>query len=341
MARYLITLRPIDSYFFGGAITFGDGGNLNYLVKSEKMPQQTTILGMLRKEILKQHGPYHKNINDYTNEEKVKIYEKIGKLPFSEKGPNDFGAIKSISPIYIKDGKIHYIPVPLDFSIKYKDISAGTYGSNAMTKDKTSIPSLEEYKPKIALPRGFIADNGKSRIENDEDKDKGIFQPVEKVGIRKNPAGGADEEAYYKQTRYMLKEDFRFALIFESDLELKDSIVEMGGERSTFEMIAKATPLVFSKIFENVHAPKNGVLLFADSFAPADIYDLCDFAITEIISFQHFSDHSKNIERSPIYHLLKRGSVLYGNAEKVEQALNRPHLAKVGFNIVQTINREA
>jgi CRISPR-associated protein Cmr3 len=340
MARYLITLRPLDFYFFGGAITFGDGGNLNYLVKSEKLPQQTTILGMLRKEILKQYGPYHENINDYTNEEKEQMREKIGASPFSPNGPNEFKAIKSVSPVFITDGKRHYIPVPLDFRIKYKDNNAGTYGSNAMTKDKTFIPSIEEYEHKKGHPRGFIAADGKSRIKNDEDKNEGIFQPVERVGIRKNPTGGAEEEAYYKQTRYMLKGDFRFAIIVESDLELRNSIVEMGGERSTFEMKVKATPLVFSIFFENVHAPKNGVLLFADSFAPAEIYDLCEFAITEIISFQHFSDLSKNIERSPIYYLIKRGSVLYGNAGKINEALAIPHLAKVGFNIIQTINRE-
>jgi CRISPR-associated protein Cmr3 len=341
MARYLITLRPLDFYFFGGAITFGDGGNLNYLVKSEKLPQQTTILGMLRKEILKQYGPYHENINDYTNEEKVQIFDRIGKFPFSEKGPNDFGAIKSVSPVFLIDGKKQYIPVPLDFEIIYKSNNrTGIYGSNATANDKSFIPVLEKDEAMKGLPRGFIAADGKSRIKNDEDKDEGIFQPVERVGIRKNPTGGAEEEAYYKQTRYMLKGDFRFAIIVESDLEFKNNIVEMGGERSTFEMTAKTSSFIYSDIFKNVYAPINGVLLFADSFAPANIYDLCEFAITEIISFQHFSDLSKNIERSPIYYLIKRGSVIYGNAVKIERALDRPHLAKVGFNIIQTINRE-
>lgn len=59
--QYLITLTPAGNYFFGNDRGFGDKTDnpnaiLNYLVSGLKYPQQTTLLGFLRYELLRNAG---------------------------------------------------------------------------------------------------------------------------------------------------------------------------------------------------------------------------------------------------------------------------------------------
>jgi len=57
--KYLVTLKPLEPFLFGGNQTFGRLGDKeagNYLVTSRQFPQQTALLGMLRKELMTQAG---------------------------------------------------------------------------------------------------------------------------------------------------------------------------------------------------------------------------------------------------------------------------------------------
>ncbi len=75
--RYLIKLTPVDQFFFGGNITFGENkATQNYLVRSEKYPQQTTLLGMLRYQLLKTNSLLKIDRN-YTKDELVKMKSLI------------------------------------------------------------------------------------------------------------------------------------------------------------------------------------------------------------------------------------------------------------------------
>ena len=55
MATKLIKLTPLDAFFFGDENTFGMD-NTSYYVRSRKLPQQTSLLGLLRYELLKKKG---------------------------------------------------------------------------------------------------------------------------------------------------------------------------------------------------------------------------------------------------------------------------------------------
>ena len=50
--RYLVKLTPIGKFFFGGDMRFGINGKeekfSSYIIESSKMPQQTSLLGMMR-----------------------------------------------------------------------------------------------------------------------------------------------------------------------------------------------------------------------------------------------------------------------------------------------------
>ncbi|MFK1829260.1 type III-B CRISPR module-associated Cmr3 family protein [Bacteroides fragilis] len=54
--HYLITLTPMDWFFFGGERTLDDGKSADYISHSNKFPQQSALLGMIRYQLLKQHN---------------------------------------------------------------------------------------------------------------------------------------------------------------------------------------------------------------------------------------------------------------------------------------------
>lgn len=51
--HYLITLTPMDWFFFGGERTLDDGKSADYISHSNKFPQQSALLGMIRYQLLK------------------------------------------------------------------------------------------------------------------------------------------------------------------------------------------------------------------------------------------------------------------------------------------------
>ena len=77
MAVFYVTLSPLEPYFFGSERKLGDGFSntrSSYFVQSELVPQQSTLLGMLRFFLLKQAGYVR---DDYRTDE-----ELIGKNSF-------------------------------------------------------------------------------------------------------------------------------------------------------------------------------------------------------------------------------------------------------------------
>ena len=63
---YLITLTPVDKFFFGGEMKFSTGiqengkksaPEISYIIKSGYFPQQTSLLGMMRFFLLR-HSKY-------------------------------------------------------------------------------------------------------------------------------------------------------------------------------------------------------------------------------------------------------------------------------------------
>ena len=109
MSKYLVTLKPLSSFFFGGERTF-EFLNTDFekqkfnIIKSNMFPQQTSILGMLRKEILIKNKLIKSDLKKYEPEEKAQISKLIGYGSFSINKHNDFKIIKKISPVFI--GKV-------------------------------------------------------------------------------------------------------------------------------------------------------------------------------------------------------------------------------------------
>lgn len=306
--RYLITLTPLEPFFFGGEITFGtfgDENNSTYLVHSKHFPQQTALLGMIRKEMLIQKGflTTKRNGEWIDNHLKEEAKEFIGDSKFEFNTVQNFGVLKNISSIFLmKDGKKFIKKVK---SHKYKD------------------GLLENYNPKEDIYDYLTA------IDNSETKKiKEVFKPIEQVGNSKFD----QENSLYKKTSYSLQDDFKFAFYMESDYELKDAFVFLGGEKSSFKMEVQVTKEHLE--YQDEH---NYLTLLSDAFIDVSIKENCKFAITSEMSFNYlqneFNGNKRTFKKSQKTHFLyEKGSVFIEPNEKFLKSLNNKNLQKIGLN---------
>jgi len=309
--RYLVTLTPLEPFFFGGDKTFGtlgDKENGTYLVKSRYFPQQTALLGMIRKEMLIQKGYLTTKLKGEWIDAPLKkeAREFIGDSKFEFDIKQEFGVLKFMSAIFLlKDNQRVIKKVNID-AYSYKD------------------GLLEGYVPKDDdIYDNFISIDNEKCFKTEE-----IFRAVEQVGNSKFDS----QSSLFKRTSYLLEDNFKFALYIESEFELKDAFVTLGAEKSRFKM--KVTPS--SEYLE--YEDKNGYLtLLSDSYITLPIKEHCDFAITSEISFNYlqneFRDNKKVFKKSNrVRFLYEKGSVFINPKRELIDNLNNPNLQTIGLN---------
>lgn len=196
MAEYLIQLTPNDNFFFGTGKEFGTD-NQNYFVVSGYFPQQTSLLGMLRYQLLCKAD--EKIFKNNKIKDKTKASELIGKMSFTKGEKQNFGAIKSLSPVFLMKNEKKVFPLNREYQ-KEDDWQ--------MREISADLSLLEDYEAKKGLPQ--LWSDGKN-IYTIED----IFEERTQIGIKKNYEGKSEENAFYQQTYRTLKDDFhsRFMLI--------------------------------------------------------------------------------------------------------------------------------
>jgi len=313
--RYLITLTPLEPYLFGGDVTFGklgDEENGTYLVKSEKFPQQSAVLGMLRKEIMIQDGKLTRKVRgEWVDKYDVEAAKKLvgdEKFNLLSKEQN-FGVIHSISPIFLHQNGNSFI--------KKVDINSYEYKSGLLTG----------YSPKKDIYDNYIQiDNESNKLSSEK-----IFQEVEQIGIK---VGGGDN-AFFKKTSLLLKDNFSFAFYADLDFELQESIVKLGADDSKFKLSIKSTDDWLE------YKDSNGYLtLLGDSYITVPLKDNCEFAITSEVAHRSLKN-KKNIkekysfEKSKRVYMYERGSVIINPTnELIENIKSQKNLTKIGYNII-------
>src|SRR3990167_11367298 len=326
--RYIVTLTPLEPFLFGGDNTFGklqsdkekkEGKEEGtYLVKSRYFPQQSAVLGMLKKEIMTQSGVLTRKVRGEWVDDKKKNEAKdlVGdtKFDITSKIVQNFGNIKTISPIFLlnKENERYIKKVDID-SYKFE---------NGL---------LEGYKQKIDIYDNFISlDMGKKLSSGD------IFKPVEEIGNKK---GGGDN-SLFKKTSYKLLKDFKFAFYLECEYRLNSSVISLGADGSKFKMSIKEDDSTLNYIDNNGY-----LTLLSDSYITVPLKDNCTFAITSEISYQNligkkgvqkskFTDKNnfaKNGKSDKIY-LYEKGSVIIGANQKLIDNLNNANLQQIGYN---------
>lgn len=357
MTRYLIRLTPIGLFFFGGEQTFGDGANANYYAKSNPFPQQTTLLGMLRKEVLIQCqcDLFKEKPGDYVASDKPKMSAKIGDESFNLTKTNQgFGVIKTLSPVFIlreagtdDKGKTHkkrtfFIPCPKDHGLTFDADSVK--GSAFLDRERDFIPCLKDYNAKDGLPDVFLP----SDIREDDLSFDAVLKTQVKIGIDKERKDDEDDGKFFKHQFYYMEKGFSFAFFADLAMELKDATVFMGADSSSFfmkvEEVKEPKDKPVESLFNRLKSPKK-ITLLSDACVCPSIYGLCQFAITETVDFQNIRTSSGNyafktdgdkISKSGKHTFLKRGSVFFVKDDTqwndVANHIKNDHLQKIGYN---------
>ncbi len=345
--RYLVRLTPIDAYFFGGEVTFGDNlATQNYRVRSNYLPQQSAVLGLMRYEILRQNGCLFNG--KPTEEEKKKANELIGEKGFDPTQPQtSYGIIQRISPLFVENRreKRFYTPLSLDYNINVS--FDGTIKALYNGKEKP-LPILDGYNAKTYDNYLFWCSPGVSRNGTDNAFKKipvdEIFIETEQVGIQKH--GGDD--AFFKQTLIRLDDKYNFAFTVDVDGELQtnpSAIVPWGGNQSRFKIEIEEINdgFDFCTYFKQL-SRENRLLLLGDAFIPDDERDTIDFIWGNCIDNRYIIRNIKDGRswgkppKSKLFQLQSRGSVIYQKdieaLSTLKEKIEKEACTTIGLNIL-------
>lgn len=228
--RYLITLKPIDKFFFGGDMTFAIPESKNddkrkkdnrrfssYIIKSMRFPQQTSLLGMLRFLLLR-NDPECFDGTGIKATGTAKAETLIGPRSFCVSGSKgEFGQIERLSPCFIRDCKnerdFAFAPFDWDFYAEMTDDVGYVDGQKIMVpKLKVDAQKNPDYY-EMSKDHEFMAKKGYSEYllyKNGDDIKKievsDVFEEDRRIGIIKNYDGKTDDSGLFKQIGYRFKD---------------------------------------------------------------------------------------------------------------------------------------
>lgn len=348
--KYLVRLKPMGSFFFGSERTFGLGNdNENYIIQSEYFPQQTSILGMLRKEILVIKGLIRDDW-DYKSMQS-QINKLIGKESFNINniGKQNFGVIETISPVFIKEGDKYFNTIPKDHKVKKETDINGKKESNEEytpftfhNKDKCKVNFGNGINKEVYIPDNYMAKDGLSNdfimINGDKKiiKFSKIFKKDKQIGIKLEENKTTKDNGLYKIVRYRMEKKYEFAFnvdikfnddFKEEDLKKYSNIVTLGGENSYFKIsfekvnssIEEALKRSEKNIKSNIYKK---IILLSNTYIDKQEYEkYCEYGIIKGITFRNLrTDYEKfkgngsycsKFEKTKKFVFLERGSVLF------------------------------
>ena len=348
--NYRIDFRPLDTFFFGGEVTFGNGNELNYFARSRPYPQQTTILGVLR-----HLGYLDDNISPSC------IGTSFSADPDSTQGK--YGFIEAISPLFfhcrgINSGQYLLGPMLRGAQSKGAPSPAGGTTKRWMDGEFKPLFELPEMDPKEWYTQPLLS-SGENNMAFDDLVKKDV-----RIGITKQRDGAERTDGFYKQEVGML----HTASYFSAYLTLQESgkhligrhVLPIGGEKAQF--IVEIEKLDQKKTFDEVF-PKalfkdcispylHCAVLLCDAYIPAGELEKLPFVVADTVDFRYLSTprkvtdfgrlsrsdkdkkkYSDQIKISKKFNLLARGSLLYAEEEQTLRGLlDQPLWQTVGYN---------
>lgn len=369
--RYLIKLTPTGKYFFGGDIKFSvenndkkdnkekDNGKSSYIVESAQMPQQTSLLGMMRFLLLSNNEElFDINKNKIIDNAGEKVKQLIGEKSFTvneQSEENKFGKIKSLGPCFIYHNEKCYSKSPLDksLSVDFDNIQKAVVNGIEVEIPLLKKSNGDSYTGKDYLDTCFVAvDNIEGSDFIKEDKENPIFKKDTRIGIDKNYEGKTKDSAFYKQISYRLRKDcaFAFEVEVDKDIDLKKyngKLVKLGADSSMF--IFEAGEKLPNEINQG-----NGlaVVLLSNAYIDSETIKNCKprYAIAKTIPFRFLKTevnqnssfyriNGKNAATTTDnrYELYESGSVFYFSNENDRKSFcealeNRKDFNQIGYN---------
>lgn len=354
---YKMTLKPLEPFFFGGEYTFGaDESRIKKIKNKEKQdkaravsrysatstqfPQQTALLGMLRKTLLIQNGnlTMHKKgewVDSRGRGKQDDNYDKakalVGTEAFSYERGIDLSIIESISPLFVDDEGEYFVANAKDEPYELKQIEGDiSFGAG---QEKAFV--LDEFNAKKSSVVEFISHQSQKNYSD-------FFEEVPSVGIKKSKDGKAEEDAFFRKKSYYPKDSacFSFVVTFSQEVNWKKkSIVSLGADQSGFKLEIEKTKDNFDDLFSGIHKAKkhSRIVLTSETILSREAYELCYFVLGSRKSYRQLTD-ARIGKKSKRYYLLEKGSVLFAEEiEKLEMLLDQKHLQSVGINRYFTI----
>ncbi len=348
MSRYKVTLKPLDWFFFGGEQSFGNEENQSFIARSRRYPQQTSILGMVRYQLLKQNGLLLTGNKEWDSRRTAERDNLIGKDSFyiESTKKQSFGAILSISPVFIQENNQQLMPMPLSHGMNFSRETEyiwmnGTKYENMVTS-VSPIGNLYDNYGKLIAENNSLK---KINATNLDDAD-GLILSTMQIGITKAESGDDNLKGFYKQETLRFKNPdtlFVFYLELEEGYKLEDGIVYMGAERSCFHMHVERSE---ESIFIPEH-PSGSILLlsptYIDDRSVLDRYSF--FQLSNTISFRSLrtvvdtdseTGKIRYHRNASLYTFLTAGSVIFYQDEtqlaKLKELLDKGNLQTIGYN---------
>ena len=340
--RYLVKLKPLEPFFFGGEFTFGaDDTRKNetsrYSATSTQFPQQTALLGMLRKLLLIENGhlTMHKKgewVDSRGRGTDDSNYDKalalVGNEPFSYEKSIKLGVIKSISPIFIASNSDYFCTNAKDNDFVKKERE----GNFSFGKGVEKAFVFEGFDAKKSDTKAFISTQ--KLLKNYSD----FFEAVDSVGIKKTEDKQSDEDGFFRKRSYYPKErtnaSFCFILELSQPLEKKKRVVTLGADQSSFALeIEEDFSKNYNELFDAVQTNKayGRIVLNTQTLLTQEAYGLCSFILGERKSYRQLKGNRG--EKSKRYYLLERGSVLFSDKlDELEKVLSQAYLQNIGIN---------
>lgn len=346
---YLIELNPLGNYFFGSENTFTSRDKAtnnstvrNYLVRSRKYPQQTTLLGILRYLLL-----MHENkLNDAEKNGWDKLIGDKSFMGVDDGAPEKWGVIEKIFPLFIKRNNDLFWPAGIDYQKYLTNTEHRFIVQKIIEKAEASGKELYcfgGYDNKRAL--GNLWMNNKGELISEQE----IFiSEIFQVGINKSFEGKTQNDALYKQYFFRLKEGFSFAFITEMNFVFKrpenEIIITSGADQSLFNV--KISEQKYPLKEQPLPSGPARISLISDAYVDQSILDDCVLAITSAVDFRYLisDQYTKryynigkkkgDMDKSGKLNLLQRGSVLITHKpEIITDALKKPSAYRnSGFN---------
>lgn len=338
--KYLVKMTPLEPYSFGTDQGFeypGEKktGKESYFVRSKEIPEQTTILGLLRYLVLQNQGLLKTDFT-YTDDERRKMEECIGAESFSfeKDSVQDFGYIQSISPVFLvnKENQI-YIRNPFHNKAKNNYKPMQMEEGFETSAGVISLPKKGEFDAKEWYASGYYNLTTGIIKENHDLFDKKII-----TGNRKNEKNGSDDDSYFKRELITLNREYSFAVFTEAKELPKKTIGYMGKKKSAFLVEAEEVDDInLIGMVESAFSGDSEVWYYALSDLVVDkalMYN--EFCIVEEKTLRNLEtvhkedNHLRKLKKSEIrYHLIQSGSVFYKECSVKPQNEN---CKKIGYN---------
>lgn len=330
--QYHIKLRPLSKYFFGGEKYYDEQDSVFYFERSREFPQQTTILGVLRYQLLLENGLISLGTHGahIKKDDRESATALIGETSFNGQ-VSSFGSITYVSPITIVDSDDnHWITYPkaklknnryADLEVKFLDNCKLSLHCDSEVYNK--IPEFKNFDHKEGIEYGFrLWGNNKefqprNTVFNEDVKNEeqiGIYKAYRDKGV----VSETEEKGFYKYQYCHLNAGFAFSCYVKSEKAFKEkkSIVRLGKERAAFELEVSESPNLF---LNDKITPGSQVLLLSDAYLPEDWSQYCKTAVCEILPFNNLRfdlKKTKNYSNLPTkgekrLNLLQRGSLLW------------------------------